>query len=315
MENTNETSGSDRTPVSNFEELLNKPIHNEDDYFHYVEALYDEWKKRVVNYPTFKSMLKCFGCLNPDLPPQFFTGDIKSKVVIISLNGHAGDQRSEIDATPHCQEWPMYKDYWENFVTKRYKDYKIDPNTKKERPVSNFDAKLHQFLDGRIVDVTSNDLSQWHLLHMELCPFLSSSYSSSVDIGYIKNYLLRTLEAIALQKREIVLVLNGQICTILDKFIPKKRHTKKNEYLNGDLQVITNIEKSFYLTKKNNEKTRFEAKRIDYTVKLKNLGEKTLNIVAVPTFAMQGMAGDLLVEYNQKAFMDEERKIITDAIH
>ena len=80
------------------------------------------------------------------------------------------------------------------------------------------------------------------------------------------------------------------------------------------MQVIKNNERSFYLTKKNNEKTRFKAKRIDYTVKLKNLGEKTLNIVAVPTFASQWMAGELLVEYNQKAFTDEECKILVAAI-
>lgn len=109
-------------------------------------------------------------------------------------------------------------------------------------------------------------------------------------------------------------VLNRQVCQFLDRFTPEKRHTKKSEYINKDLQVIKNNERSFHLTKKCNEKTCFKAKRIDYTVKLKNLGEKTLNIVAVPTFASQGMAGDLLVEYNQEVFSVKERKILVAAI-
>lgn len=314
MENNNRTLGSDRMPASKFEELLNKPIQSEDDYFDYVKALYDEWHDRDVNnYPAFNKLNTDMKILERDLPPQFFTGDIKSSVVMISLNGHSGEQRSEIDATTHCDTWEEYKDYWINFVMKRYGD-----NSKyKDNPVSNFDAKLHHFLTGSNAEVASEDLAKWNFFHMELCPFLSSRYSVVKASTYNKltNYLLRLLEVIALYKREQIIVLNGQICQLLDRFIPKKRHTKKSEYINEELQVIKNNERSFHLTKKNNEKTRFKAKRIDYTVKLKNLGEKTLNIVAVSTFAHRAMAGELFVEYNQKAFTDEEREIIADAIH
>ena len=202
---------------SSFEKLLENPIQTENDYFDYVEALYNEWHERVIKYPTFKSMLKCFGSLNPDLPPQFFTGNIKSKVVVISLNGHAGDQCSEIDATEHCKTWREYKKFWTNFVTKRYKEYKIGPNTQKERPVSSFDAKLHQFLSGKNDKVNSEKLAQWDFFHMELCPFLSRSYPASCNIDMMKPYLLRVLDAIALKKRDLILVLNRQICRILDK--------------------------------------------------------------------------------------------------
>ena len=313
MENNNRTSGSDRTPASKFEELLKKPIKSADDYFDYVKALYDEWHDRDVNnYPAFNKLNTDMKILGRDLPPQFFTGDIKSSVVMISLNGHSGGQRSEIDATTHCDTWEEYKKYWINFVMKRYGD-----NSKyKDNPVSKFDAKLHHFLSGSNAEVASEDLAKWNFFHMELCPFLSSSYPVVKVSAYNKltNYLLRLLEVVALYKREQVIVLNRQVCQFLDRFTPEKRHTKKSEYINKDLQVIKNNERSFHLTKKCNEKTRFKAKRIDYTVKLKNLGEKTLNIVAVPTFASQGMAGDLLVEYNQEVFSVKERKILVAAI-
>ena len=314
MENIMETSGSNRMPVSKFEELLNKPIKSEKDYFDYVEALYDEWHDRDVNnYPAFNKLNTDMEKLERDLPPQFFTGDIKSRVVMISLNGHAGEQRSEIDATNHCNTWEEYKDYWINFVMKRYGD-----NSKyKDNPLSSFDTKLHHFLSGSNAEVGSEDLAKWNFFHMELCPFLSSSYPVVKASAYktLTNYLLRVLEVIALYKRDQIIVLNGQVCNLLDRFAQKMKHTKKIEYLNGDLQVIKNNESNFYLIKKNKENTSFRARRIDYTVKLMNYGEEPLKIIAVPTFAHKAMAGDLFVQYNQKAFTDEEREIIADVIY
>jgi hypothetical protein len=300
-----------------FEELLKKSIHCEKEYFEYVKALYDEWNmwiKTKENYPSFEELKKFMPELNPDLPPQFFTGDIQSNVVMISLNGHAGDKKkdSEVDATGYCKTWDDYLKFWINFVNNRYA---LNGSANVIQKLSNFDEDLHHFLSGNNSKITSNDLLKWNFFHMELCPFLSNKYSVVKASARQKmmNYLLRVLEAIALHKRDLILVLNGQVCAILDQFIIKK-HKKKNKNFEEDLQVIEKNERSDNLIKKNKEKTSSKVKRIDYTVKLMNLGEKTLKIIAVPTFAGQSLAGDLLVEYNKFAFTDEEREIINKAI-
>lgn len=106
-----------------FSELLRKPITEVNGYFEYVKALYEEWRASDGKiYPTFETLHHCFTNLNSKLPPQFFTGDINAKVVMISLNSHAGDDKpgAEIDASPFCQTWEKYLHFWTNFAYERY---------------------------------------------------------------------------------------------------------------------------------------------------------------------------------------------------
>ncbi len=323
------------TSKPSFEELLSKPIHinkNKDEdkkdkhnkeekkviykeYFNYVEALYDEWCNRIVNYPTFKNMLKCFGSINPDLPPQFFTGDIESDVVMISLNGHAGDKKkdSEIDATIFCKTFVEYFDFWEEFAKNRY-----SPNGKANiiNQVSYFDQKLHCFISGNTEKAKSEDLAEWNFFHMELCPFLSSSYHSIKKPAQeiMKKFLFRVLDAIALYPRKRILVLNRQVCKILDK-LPMKDNNDNYPEQSKDVKELW-IQKQRLESKPitfNNYK--IKAFRIDYKIQHIILdgeafkeNDSPLDIIAVPTFAKQSMAGKILIEYGQKAFDEQKHK-------
>ena len=343
MAKSEQTSESNKKPISKFEELLGKPIQiNKDrndkykNYYDYVKSLYYEWMlwrylyEKLIKkwYSSFLTLKKNMPELNPLLPPQFFTGNIESSVVVISLNGHAGDQSSEIDATQYCKTWAEYKDFWTNFVTKRYKDYKIDPNTEKERSVSRFDEKLHHFIIGKKVEVNSEVLAKWKLFHIELCPFLSSSYSSSCKLDELKPYLLRALDAIALKKRKLILVLNREVCKILDslpciddyqknviqesdeiwvRVRPKKR--SKNQY---PKENMCNWRKNMTPMKINYKIQRMIRKGKSFKASTKKLD--TFTITALPTFAHHYMDNDYLEKYNHFALTGKERFILKMAI-
>ena len=283
--------------LPSFSELLRKPITEVHGYFEYVKALYEEWHAcDGKGYPTFETLHNCFPNLNSKLPPQFFTGDINSKVVMISLNSHAGDDKpgTEIDATPFCRTWENYLHFWTNFAYERYAPKGCAAHL--IEGVSNFDRKLHRFLNGNAGDVAHSDLARWDIFHVELCPIPSTQFTiNAAGMDCLENYLLRSLEAVAATSRLLVLVLNNPVCRMLKRLAKKK--------------VISIDQQEKPLGKVS---TRLDGRRIDYKVSLDE--KRSVNIVAIPTFANQALNGVLLETYNHLAFTDKERTIIRKAI-
>lgn len=283
--------------TSNFEKLLKTPIHNEDGYLQYVRALYEEWNSQngETGYPTHRKMSNCIVGLRTDLPPQFFTGDIRSPFVIISLNPHADadGRKTEIYAAKHCQTWEDYLNFWTNFSHKRYAQDGVPRSP--DGGLSYFDCKLHRFLSGSTAEVTSEDLSRWNMFHVELFPIASPSF----DVRHIDEslfpYILRMLEVIALYPRTLVLVLNRKLERLLRK-MQRAGMLKLEDFSSLPITI-------------SGKKTR--AYRQMYTVMLNYTHVK---IVAAKTFAMQGFDGEHLISYSQKCFSDEERVAISQAI-
>lgn len=285
------------TRLLSFAETLRRPITEVQEYFEYVKALYEEWHTcDGRGYPTFETLHRCFTNLNARLPPQFFTGDINAKVVIISLNSHAGDDRpgAEIDASPFCQTWENYLHFWTNFTYERYDSKGCVAHL--IEGISNFDRKLHRFLKGNAGEVTSRDLASWNVFHMELCPIPSTQFTiDAAGIDCLENYLLRSIDAVATKSRSLVLVLNNPVCRMLERLAKKK--TIGIERKERQLGKVS---------------TRLKGRRIDYKVFLD--GKRSVDIVAVPTFACQALNGALLETYNLLAFTDKERAIIRKAL-
>lgn len=261
-----------------FNQLLQTPITSEASYFDYVRALYEEWKDRDNNgYPTFKRLSWYFENLDSKVPPHFFTGSIEAPVVIISLNSHSGEKNDrEIDMKDYCETWDDYKKFFTNFPSIRYSKKVAETVSF----LSNFDCKLHRFLSGDAAKPTREALAKWNIFHVELCPIASSSFELKRPDSYICNYLLRTLEAIALYPRSLVLVINNRVCLLLDK-MEKQGFLK----LEKEASELTPPGGGIML------------RRIDYSITLSGIAP--IRIVAAPSYAYQSISHENLIAYGK----------------
>lgn len=278
-----------------FETLLNIPIRNEKDFFQYVRALYEEWCTRSkAEYSTLRKLEQKLSGLSAELPPQFFTGDIHSPVVVISLNPHADikGRKSEIRAADYCKNWQEYLDFWTDFPRRRY----AGDARSKDGLLSKFDCRLHRFLRGDVSGVTGDDLAQWNMFHMELFPIASSSFTTKDVDADLYPFILRSLEAISLFPRDLVLVLNRQLPTLL------KRMAR-----NSEIELTEKPESPVQI-----QGRKSKGARLDYTVKLPN--GSCISIVGAPTFAAQGFDGSSLADYSKKLFLPAEHTILQKAL-
>ena len=281
-----------------FEELLNIPIRDEKGYFQYVKALYEEWRdRRNSGYPTLKRLNRRMDKLSAEIPPQFFTGNIHSPVVIISLNPHADRNggNTEITAADYCQSWEDYRDFWTRFPEHRYAENGMA--RREDGRLSNFDRKLHRFLSRNAAEVTSNELARWNLFHLELFPIASPGFNNTRNMDDILfPFVLRSLEAVSLYERDLILFLNRQLGDII-------RRMARNDCLEIKGEKVSKIEVK-------NRKSR--CFRREFHVKLSN--GACMKIIGAPTFAAQGFDGSSLAEYGMKFFAENERKAIRKSL-
>lgn len=278
-----------------------EPIRSADDYFAYVEALYDEWRgntgrKRGPYAMTCARLGECIPGLVDRQPPQFFAGDINAEMAMISLNPHA-NENVEVDTVPFCGSWEDYRGFWSDFPRRRYggNGCAADPHI---RGLSRFDRRVQHFLSGSAGEVTAADLAKWNIFHIELFPIGSSDFRSvragAID-EYACRYIIRMLEALALTERKLIVALNAQLKKFLDR-------AKKLDMLDG----LTVHRQSFSIGGK-------KVWREDYDLKLAT-GE-TLEIAAARTFARRGYLSDAeLAEYAKAIFGRDEISVIKDAI-
>ena len=281
-----------------FEKLLDTPIRDEKGYFQYVKALYEEWRdRRNSGYPTLKRLNRRMDELSAEIPPQFFTGNIHSPVVIISLNPHADRNggNTEITAADYCQSWEDYRDFWTRFPEHRYAENGMA--RREDGRLSNFDRKLHRFLSRNAAEVTSNELARWNLFHLELFPIASPGFNNTRNMDDILfPFVLRSLEAVSLYERDLILFLNRQLGDII-------RRMARENVLVLEKENIPEIKV---------EGRRTRCFRLDLHVKLPN-GAR-MKIIGAPTFATQGFDGAPLANYGMNFFAKNEWNAIEKAL-
>ena len=267
-----------------YEELQHKEIRNKDDYFEYVRAAYEEWRKGGRN----------------DNPPQFFTGDIDADMAVISLNPHADPQtegktkraRREIDYRPYCETWDDTLYFFLHFCQERYEGRA----SKLIKGLSTFDRRVHQFLGGQRKP-THDDLAKWRIFHVEISSKATPNYKPEEGKQALCLSLLCALEAISVKDRSLILLLNNEGCGLIEKmnrwgWLKAEKVGKEQRY-----EIILN-----------NGKLKV-AKRLDYHITLRN--GKSFHIVATPTFAQKFvMSIEFMQRYYDAAFTDEEKKIL-----
>ena len=286
--------------ISQFEKRLFSPIESADDYFACVKALYDEWSDCTGQEWLYERTCEKLERSIPDLvtrqPPQFFTGDINAEMAMISLNPHINDN-VEIDTIPFCGSWKEYRDFWTDFPRRRYgkNGGAANPNI----GLSKFDRRVQHFLSGSDREVTADDLAKWNMFHVELFPIGSEDFKSvragAID-DYACAYIICMLQALALAKRKLILVLNAQ----LRKFL---RRAAQLKLLDG-LEIVG--KRSFSIGRK-------KVFREDYDVRL--MPGQNLKIAAATTFAKKGYLSNAeLAEYSKAIFSPEEIKVIKSAV-
>lgn len=292
-----------------FDNLLNKQIDDEKTYFKFVKACYEEWKKRQFNNSYHNRITRynmVLGNLYEDTCPQFFTGKINSQVVVVSLNPkHDPKNTREFNVNPLVASWEEYLNFWTNFPRERYSDNGVI-RTKKlfsENRLSHFDVKLDMFLRGEKTSdkrKLRNRLSQWNFFHIELCPFPSQYFQLLNLTNELALYLLRSLEAISLFDRKLIIIPNKPTINVLRYLVSNKQIVLKED------KSIRSIHCDWYNQKK--EHKEFDTDRRKLTVELKN--KKQISLDLAPSFNINWMNGQPMLQYSNQFFSLDEKKIL-----
>ncbi len=275
--------------MQKFKELLHKVIRTKQDYLDYVRAGYEEWA--------------CGDRHNN--PPQFFTGSIESELAVISLNEHTGDAKPKNEVTytdiihKDKWNWDVYYQFYSNFCHERYDE---DGRAAHQIPgLSNFDRELHCFFSGNL-DPQKEDLARWKIFHAEISHIGTTNYNRPQEETEDRCLsLLRTLEAISIKKRSLIVLLNREGCILIKKM--NRKGMLKAEH-------IVENDKRFSINPNNDNLARRNAERIDYNLTLPN--GNSINLIATPTFPLRqvGNRFAFMQRYYQYAFTQEEKKIL-----
>ena len=272
--------------MNTYQELLCKSIACKQDYLDYVRSGFEEWARGS----------------RKNNPPQFFTGDINSKLAVISLNPHSGEAspNSEIDYRSYCVSWEKYLSFFSNFCFERYAPCGCAANVINR--LSNFDKELHCFFGGKRVP-RQEDLAKWKIFHVEIFHIETTKYTCPPNERSQRCLsLLRALEAISLFERSMVVLLNRDGCNLI-------------ETMNRNGIIRATLEKdSKYPIIPNKGKPERNARRIDYGITLPN--RRFIKLVATPSFPLKqvGNRFDFMERYYQNAFSDEEKKLLAQGL-
>ena len=275
--------------MASHQDLLTTVIYEDQDYIDYVKSAYDEWEQggRKGN------------------PPQFFTGSMESKLAVISLNPHSGDaqQNSEIDYNKAMEKhgrkwsWDVYYQFYSNFCQERYGDGGIASD--QIDGLSRFDRELHCFFSGNN-NPTKQDLAGWKIFHVEISYKETPNYRpQQAEKENNCRSLLRSLEAISLRERSMIILLNGYGCSLIDS-------RKFQRELNFSVQRDDHGDLRYRIIPRKGELTGF-AQRRDYSIRLPN--GRCTKLVATPTFPLKqvGNRFDFTERYYHNAFTDVEK--------
>lgn len=225
--------------------------------------------------------------------PQFFTGDLKSKFVVVHLNPKSNEETEERNFS-NSEE---YFAYWQNFGTHRYGNEYRTAN--KKRKMSSFDKKQYSFF---MQEELGNSDSDWNKmerfinrkLQLEIIPFASKSFDSKKlqnDI-FVKEAFNRVLSEIASEERAVII-----FCGVIFKELIKSY---------GGIELPNSFRKKLPVA--NEKESKIDYEKIIYKITVDN---KEIKVIVAPQFALQN---GMQKKYSEM-FTDESkaiRKIINE---
>ena len=167
--------------------------------------------------------------------PHFFTGNLKSKLVMIQLNPKRERKDFNLKSTNSLEE---HIDFYSNYGKHVY------GATSGQRFKSKFDQKLIRFLKPlNLLDINTTDIFQNlenivdQKLQLEFIPFGSPNFNYTLIPQHrLEYYMELILDLITSEKRECV-IFGGRVFSELLKpyIIGKEIHRFKLQKVNGDL--------------------------------------------------------------------------------
>lgn len=253
------------------------------DFLEIVELNYNQWSKNGFCEEAVLLNQKVGSKYFDTASPHFFTGDIKSELVLIHLN----PKRSK-DSFDENNPFKDFDDYLDNFVHFGKKKYGIDSLRTHKSP---FDHKQVRFLKPfNLLPFMEGD--KYHnlevvldnKLQIELIPFGSPDFNfSKIKTENIEPYFERIINLLKSSERKYVIFCGKVFIELLQPYIIKqKSHT-------------------FKLIKKDG--TEIKDYFIVISIKLQ-YNNAIINAVIAPQFAKQGYPvsqyGEMVKKYYDK---------------
>lgn len=209
--------------------------------------------------------------------PGFFYGDLKAPLVLVHLN----PKRGENDAPVYNTKFKSFDEFWTYYTFFGKNKYgNIDPSNP---PYKKFDLKQIRFLKAfRILPFTNNNQYQDleividKKLQIDLIPFGSPSFDSTLITDHLQPYFDRLFEVILSVERKYII-----FCGAAFKKIKIPNITKQKEH-------------NFNLVKKDGSYTKNEFELVNVEIDYKGQG---IQFSIATHFAVQGIPMD---KYGEK---------------
>jgi len=204
------------------------------DYISFVESVFNEWKLNGICKDAIRINEWINNASFDTGNPHFFTGDLKSKIVMVQLNPKREIKDFNQKTNKNFDE---YLDYYVNYGKLVY------GKESSRKFKSRFDQKLIRFLKPlEIIDLNSNDIFSNlenvvdQKLQLEFIPFGSPNFDyTKLPKDIIDIYTKQLLNAIFSEQRTCVIFGGRLFSHILKPYITsKKNHIFKLQKTNGE---------------------------------------------------------------------------------
>lgn len=258
------------------------------DYEKWIQTNYEEWNKngKCSDAVALNEAVRKNSDIKEDYfdtaNPQFFTGDLDSKLVLVHLNpkrdNNWGCKNSFSDFEAYMQHHKKFG--YEHYGEKSERIHKSPFDMKQIRFLSPFEVLPFNGEKYHDLEIVLDNK-----LQLELIPFGSPNFEyKKVGINNIKTYMEILLDVISSKERKYIIFCGKVFSELLDKGLFQEK--RKQGF-------------SEQLVKKDETFTKINYQVINIKIKYNN---KTICAAIAPQFAMQGCPIDKYGEMVKKYY-------------